>query len=64
MADDNDRQSIFRYSRSKLSRADKYLEDMMVADGRPVISDHDLFHYIQRMYAEAKDEKLGNYIRK
>ena len=58
MADDNARQSIIRYSRSKLSRADKYLEDMMVADGRPVISNHDLFHYIQRMYAEAKDQKL------
>ncbi len=49
---------IFRLSRRKLSRADKYLADMMKADGRPVISAHDLFHFIQRMYAEAEDKKL------
>ena len=58
MADDYTRQRIFRSARRKLSRADKYLADMMEADGRPVISDHDLFHFIQRMYAEAKDQKL------
>lgn len=40
------------------SRADKYLADMMNADGRPVISELDLFHFIKRMYAEAKDKKL------
>ena len=58
MADDNAQQRIFWSSRSKLSRADKYLADMMEAVGRPVISDHDLFHFIQRMYAEAKGQKL------
>ena len=56
MADDNAQQRIFWSSRSKLSRADKYLADMMEAVGRPVISDHDLFHFIQRMYAEAKGQ--------
>lgn len=41
-----------------MSRADKYLADMMEISGRPVISAHDLFHFIQRMYAEARDQKL------
>ena len=55
---------MFRLSRRKLSRADKYLADMMKADGRPVISAHDLFHFIQCMYAEAKgpstNYRIGN----
>ena len=58
MADDNTQKRIFRPSRGRLSRADKYLADMMEADGKPIISDHDLFHFIRRMYAEAKDQKL------
>ena len=62
MVDNNTQQRMFRPSRSRLSRADKYLADMMEMNGRPVISNYDLFRFVKRMYAGAQGQKL--YLRR
>lgn len=51
-------QPFVRRFRGRLSRADRYLADLLEGEGRPVISEPELFHFIDRLYAEPKDRKL------